>query len=558
MNRGNLLNKSHFTFVIIDYNLQFFPDLTATVNVGIDKSNSHGRRVTSEFIPTSDDNFDGSRTSFTQEATNQLFDAYLTYNKSLNDLHNITMVAGYSYQSFEFDNFSDDSELFEDSIANPSANIAYEFVDKSKNVLLSYFGRLNYDFDGKYLLTATLRADASSKLNPDDRWGYFPSVAAAWNIHKESFMSDSFINELKLRVGYGEVGNVNGLGDYRFLTRYNVSQSTANYQFGTAFLQTYRPEPLNKELKWEVGSTFNVGLDYGLLDRRVSGSINAYIKKTNDLIAFASVDPFTNFGNRVDKNIGDMENKGIEFALNLVPVRNEDFEWSINYNIAFNDNTITDLPFDQPTGGISGGVGNNVQIHTEGETPNSYYVFQQVYDASGKPIEGAFVDRNGDNIINDDDKYIYKDPYADIIMGLNTNLSYKKWDFTMVSRANLGNYAYDNVASSNAYFTRATENNILTNLHSDYLDTGFQNTTESNLLSSHYVKEASFFKIDNITLGYTLDNAIKDTTLRIYGSLQNVATITDYEGLDPEISGGIDNNFYPRPRSFVLGVNVDF
>ena len=534
-----------------DYKLHFFPDLTATVNVGIDKSNSHGRRITQENIQTTDQSFNGAKTTFRQEANNELFDAYLTYTKSIKDAHNITMVVGYSYQAFDFDNFSYDSEKEEDGND-------FEFIDKSKNVLLSYFGRLNYNFKSKYLLTATLRADASSKLNPDDRWGYFPSLAAAWNIHKEDFMNDSFFNELKLRVGYGEVGNVNGLGDYRFLTRYNVSQSTANYQFGSSFLQTYRPEPLNKDLKWEVGSTFNAGLDYGFLNRRITGSVNAYIKKTKDLIAFASVDPFTNFGNRVDKNIGDMENKGIEVALNVIPVQTDDLEWSVNYNISFNDNTITNLPFDQPTGGISGGVGNNVQIHREGETPNSYYVFQQVYDTNGKPIEGAYVDRNGDNVINDDDKYIYKDPYADIIMGLNTNLSYKKWDFSMQTRANIGNYAYDNVASSNAYKRRATDNNILTNLHADYLVTDFQETTEGNLLSSHFVKEASFFKIDNITLGYTLDKAIKNTTLRVYGSLQNVATITDYEGLDPEITGGIDNNFYPRPRSFVLGVNIDF
>jgi len=535
-----------------DYKLHFFSDLTATVNLGYDKSNSNGRRVTSDLLPTSNPNFEGSYSLYGQDATNKLFDAYLTYSKSINDLHNITAVVGHSYQSFEFDN-NDSSRDFNTGITTGGG------IDKSKNVLLSYFGRLNYDFDGKYLLTATVRADASSKLNPDDRWGYFPSLAVAWNAHKESFLEDSFLNELKLRVGYGEVGNVNGLGDYRFLTQYIGSQPSANYQFGTGFLQTYRPEPINEDLRWEVGSTINIGLDYGLFDKRISGSINAYLKETKDLIAFASVDPFTNFGNRVDKNIGDMENKGIEFAINVIPFQTDEFEWSLNYNIAFNDNTITNLPFDQPTGGISGGVGNNVQVHTEGETPNSYFVFQQVYDTSGKPIEGAYVDRNGDNLINDEDKFIYKDPYADIIMGLNTNVRFKNWDFAMVTRANLGNYAYDNVASANAYGARATQNNILYNLHSDYLSTGFENTTETNLLSSHFVKEASFFKIDNITLGYRLpEDTFKDVSLRLYGSLQNVATVTNYKGLDPEINGGIDNNFYPRPRTFVMGVNIDF
>ncbi|SFZ95201.1 iron complex outermembrane recepter protein, partial [Flaviramulus basaltis] len=537
----------------VDYKLHFFPDLNATVNVGIDKSNSHGRTITSEFIPTSDPTWNGSTYKYTNESTNKLFDAYLTYGKTINDLHNINVVAGYSYQSFEYNNYSYDSENEEDGND-------YEFIDKSKNVLLSYFGRFNYDYDGKYLVTATLRADASSLLNPNDRWGYFPSVAVAWNMHKEHFLEDSFLNELKLRVGYGEVGNVNGLDPYQFLTRYTGSQSDANYQFGNSYYQTYRPDPINENLKWEIGNTFNVGLDFSLLDGRVSGSANAYLKKTKDLIAFASVDPFTNFGSRINKNIGDMENKGIEFAINVVPVRTDDFQWSINYNIAFNDNKITRLPFDQEVGGISGGVGNNVQLHTEGEAPYSFNVFQQIYDTNGKPIEGAFVDRNGDNVINDADKYLYHDPYADVIMGLNTNLNYKNWDLAIVTRANIGNYAYNNVASGNSYLNGVipTTNNFLWNIHSDYLETGFLNQTDENFLSSHWIEEASFFKVDNITLGYTLGKAIKDTNIRLYGSVQNVLTVTDYNGLDPEITGGIDNSFYPRPRSFVLGVNLDF
>lgn len=535
-----------------DYKLHFFPDITATVNVGYDKSDSGGRTLTSEFIPTSDTTFNGSRMTYNQEATNELFDAYLTYKKSINDVHNITAVAGYSYQSFEFDNFFFDSEAQEEGND-------FEFIDKSKNVLLSYFGRLNYDYDGKYLLTATLRADASSKLNPKDQWGYFPSAAIAWNIHKEDFMADSFFNQLKLRVGYGEIGNVNGLGDYLFLTRYTGSQSTANYQFGSAFLQTFRPEPLNENLRWEVGKTYNIGLDYSLFDSRISGSVNVYQKDTNDLIAFATIDPFTNFGSKIDKNIGDMRNKGVEFAINVIPVQTEDIEWSISYNVAFNDNEVTKLPFEQAVGGISGGVGNNIQTHQEGEAPFSFLVYKQVYDDAGRPIEGAFVDRNGDNIINDDDRYISHSPFADVIMGLNTNLSFKNWDLSVVTRANIGNYAYDNVASSNAYLRRATQNNILRNLHSDFFNTGFVEITERNLLSDYYIQEASFFKVDNITLGYRLpENTIEGIDLRVYGSVQNVITVTDYDGLDPEISGGIDNNFYPRPRTFVFGVNIDF
>ncbi len=536
----------------VDYKLHFFPDLTATINVGFDKSNSGGRTITSEFIPTSDPTFNGSRTTFNQESTNQLFDAYVTYNKSINDVHNITAVAGYSYQSFEFDNFNFDSEAQEEGND-------FEFIDKSKSVLLSYFGRLNYDYNGKYLLTATLRADASSKLNPNDRWGYFSSAAVAWNIHKEDFMANSIFNQLKLRIGYGQIGNVNGLGDYNFLTRFTGSQSTANYQFGNAFLQTFRPEPINENLRWEVGETYNIGLDYSLFESRISGSVNVYQKDTKDLIAFATIDPFTNFGSKIDKNIGDMRNKGVEFAINVVPVQTKDFELSIGYNVAFNDNEVTKLPFEQAVGGISGGVGNNIQTHQEGEAPFSFLVYKQVYDDAGRPIEGAFVDRNGDNVINDDDRYVSHSPFADVIMGLNTNLSFKNWDLAVITRASIGNYAYNNVASSNAFLRRATDNNILRNLHSDYLNTGFVEITERNLLSDYYIEEASYFKIDNITLGYRLpENSIKGVDLRVYGSVQNVTTVTDYNGLDPEISGGIDNNFYPRPRTFVFGVNIDF
>ncbi|WP_299386032.1 TonB-dependent receptor [uncultured Lacinutrix sp.] len=534
----------------LDYKIHGFENLTATVNVGFDTSNSHGRTITSEFIPTSDPTFNGARTNYIQNSDNKIFDAYLTYKKSFKDVHNLTVAAGHAYQSFEYDNYSYDSEAEEDGNQ-------FEFIDKSKSVLLSYFSRANYDYDGKYYLTASVRADASSKLNPDDRWGIFPSVAAAWSIHKEDFMQESFFNELKLRVGYGEVGNINGLGDYQFLTRYQGSTDTANYQFGNSFYQTYRPEPINKDLRWEIGRTFNIGLDYAFLNRRVSGSINAYKKETNDLIASSLVDPFTNFGNRINANIGNMENKGLEFNLNLIPFKTDDFEWSVNYNIALNDNEITKLSVDQPQGGISTGVGNNVQVHREGESANSFYVYEQVYSASGAPLEGVFVDRNGDDIINEDDKYIKEDPFGDILMGFNTNVSYKDWDFSLQSRASLGNYMYNDVEASGGILANATNNSILSNIHSDYYNSGFTVINDRTALSDHFVQEASFFKIDNITIGYTL-NKVKNTTFRFYGSLQNVLTITDYEGLDPEINLGIDNNFYPRPRSFVMGVNIDF
>ena len=533
----------------LDYELPFTEGLTATLNVGYDDASSEGSRTTSEFFPTSDPTWNGSLSTYTQSATNTLLDAYITYEKSYDD-SSLNAVAGYSYQAFEFDNYSYDSEAEEDGND-------YEFIDKSKNVLLSYFGRLNYDLKGKYLFTATMRADASSKLNPDDRWGFFPSFAMAWNVDQEDFFKGDVFNSLKLRLGYGQVGNVNGLGDYKFLTRYTGSTSTAYYQFGNSFYQTFRPEPINPDLRWEIGETLNLGIDYTIFNSKLSGSINIYQESTKDLIAYTLVDPFTNFGNRIDANIGDMENKGVELTFNLPLMQTDDYENILDFNIAFNDNVVTRLPDQQFIGGISGGVGNTIQTHVEGEAPYSFLVYQQVYDTNGTPIEGVYVDRNGDNIINDDDRYIKEDPFADIIMGLTNSVRYKDWDFSVTARASIGNYAYNNLASNAVFNAAASINNILNNIHSDYLSTGFIDFTENSLLSDHYIQEASFVKIDNISIGYNMTTN-SGCKIRFFGSLQNVATFTDYKGIDPEIYGGIDNNFYPRPQTGVFGVTFEF
>ena len=532
----------------LDYDLPM-DGLKATVNLAYDDASSDGSRATSEMIPTSDPTWNGSLSTYTQSATNTLLDAYLTYEKSFEN-SSLNAVAGYSYQAFEFDNFSYDSEAEEDGND-------YEFIDKSKNVLLSYFGRVNYDIEGKYLFTATMRADASSKLNPDDRWGFFPSFAMAWNVDKEDFFKGDVFNSLKIRVGYGQVGNVNGLGDYKFLTRYTGSTSTAYYQFGDSFYQTFRPEPINPDLRWEIGETLNLGIDYSMFNNKLNGSVNIYQKTTKDLIAYTLVDPFTNFGNRIDANIGDMENKGVELNFNFPLMTTDDYENIIDFNIAFNDNVVTRLPDQQFIGGISGGVGNTIQTHVEGEAPYSFLVYQQVYDNSGTPIEGVYVDRNNDNIINDDDRYIKEDPFADIIMGLTNSIRYKSWDFSITARASIGNYAYNNLASNAVFNAAASVNNILNNIHSDYLSTGFIDFTENSLLSDHYIQEASFVKIDNISIGYNLSTK-NGCKVRVFGSLQNVATFTDYQGIDPEIYGGIDNNFYPRPQTGVFGVTFEF
>jgi iron complex outermembrane receptor protein len=537
----------------LDYDV--LDNLTATVNAGYDYASGDGSNIVDKNMPNDGIGFNGSSNRYGNKTTNQLFDAYLNYSNNIGDL-NLSMTAGHSYQSFEYDNFASNySEyLNEDGSINSDNSINQDFIDTSKNVLLSYFGRLNLSFDERYLLTATYRADASSKLPKDDRWGHFISAAFAWNIHNDINL-DGVFDILKLRVGYGEVGNVNGLGDYNFLTRYVKSNNQGLYGFGTQFYTTYRPEPINKDLRWEVGQTTNIGLDFDFSEFSLSGSVNAYIKETNDLIATAVVDPFTNFGTTLDANIGDMENKGIELVLNSTLVDKNDFSFNVSYNVAFNDNKILRLVNEQNVGDI--GFGNALQRHQEGKSPYAFYSYKQIYNAKGNPIEGAFADLNGDGIINNNDRYFYKDPYADVLMGLTLSFEYKNFDITSVSRASLGNYASNRMEAASNY-TQITNLNRLSNVHRSYLDTRLTVFSDKNNVSDHYVQNASFFRMDNITVGYTIDNFIDNYPLRLYLTGDNLFTITKYNGIDPEITGGIDSNFYPRARTIAFGLDLNF
>ena len=541
--------------VKVDYTLPFFKDITATINAGIDYTKSKGDDNTDPRMPSSSPTFNGVLSHYENEASNALFDAYANYMKEVGK-HNFSFMVGHSYQRFYFSNVSKRTESF-----IGQSDIVKPVDDKARNVLISFFGRANYSFNDRYMLTATLRADASSKLNPDDRWGYFPSVALAWNVKNESFLKEKEkVNELKLRLGYGEVGNVNGLGDYLFLTRYIGSvNDAAYYQMGNVFIPTARPESVNKHLKWEIGNTLNAGIDYGFFGNRFFGSLDVYRKITKDLIAEANVAPFTNYGSRIASNIGDMENKGVEFIASVVPVRNDEknINWTLTYNIAYNKNEITKLTNLQNVGGISGGTGNTVQRHQEGYAPYTFYLYEQVYSADGNPIEGAYVDKNGDGKIDENDRYMGKSPYADITMGLTTNLNYKQWDLNIATRASLGNYVYDNVSSANASLDRVYSDNILRNTPSSYYDTLLSQRKTQTMLSDMYLHDASFFKIDNITLGYNFPEANK-LKVRLYATMQNVLTVSKYKGLDPEVFGGIDNNVYPRPKTYLFGINLNF
>ena len=539
----------------IDYDLPL-DGLVATVNAGYDHSKGDGFSSVDKNMPTDSAGFDGSKNDYLNETTNLLFDAYLNYAREF-DESNLSVTAGHSYQSFEYDNSSSSSiqYLNADGTVNTATSITNSYIDTSKNVLLSYFGRANFSYNEKYLLTATIRADASSKLPKNDRWGQFFSAALAWNLHNENFGVDKVFDQLKLRIGAGEVGNVNGLGDYNFLTRYVSSDSQSKYGFGNSFYTTYRPAPINKNLRWEIGQTANVGIDFSFAKIKLNGSINAYIKKTKDLIATAVVDPFTNFGTTIDANIGDMENKGIEIELNSTLYQSDDIKFDLSYNVAFNGNEITRLDNVQNVGGV--GFGGFLQRHETGKSPYAYYVYKQIYDHKGRPIEGAYADLNGDGQINNDDKYFYKDPYADVIMGLTATIVYKKFDFSMVSRASLGNYS-NNRMSAASNLSQITNLGRLSNVHTSYLDTGFLYFSDKNTVSDHYIQNASFLKLDNVTLGWTVDNVIDNNPMRLYISADNLLTITEYDGVDPEITGGIDSNFYPRSRVVALGLDINF
>jgi iron complex outermembrane receptor protein len=484
----------------------------------------------------------------------------LNYVKTIDALDSrIDAMAGYSWQHFWRAGQSKSTNVKGDNV--------YSDTDyETENYLVSFFGRLNYTFKDRYLATFTLRNDGSSRFSPDTRWGLFPSVALAWQIAEESFLADSrTISDLKLRLGYGITGQQNITdNDYPYMPRYTFGEPTASYQFGNSYVTTIRPEGYDANIKWEETTTYNIGLDFGFLNNRISGAVDAYYRVTDDLINFIPVPAGTNLTNMILTNVGDLENRGLEFSIDAVPVSKENLSWNVGFNVSYNENKITKLTaIDDPTyigvetGGISGGVGNNIQIHSVGFPANSFFVYEQVYTPEGKPIEGLYVDRNGDGVITNDDKYRYKKPTADVFMGFSSKLYYNDWDFGFNGRVSLNNYVYNNIWSG-----QATYNNLynsvgyLNNISEAVFDSGFENP---KYFSDYYIQNGSFLRLDNISLGYTFSNFYQERMkIRLYGTVQNVLVITDYEGLDPEVSDGIDNNIYPRPRTFVLGVSINF
>lgn len=542
----------------LDYTLPFLKDLRAVLNVGYDYSKGQGTVYIMDSAAMSYIR-GGVNNKYEQTKKNKLLDFYFNYVKDIKSIRSrLDVTAGYGYQDFmrmspNYADYRANGQEF--APANP-------FPFETQNTLVSFYGRANFSVHSKYLFTGTLRRDGSSRFSPDTRWGWFPSAAFAWNISEESFLKgNKTLSNLKLRLGYGVTGQQEIGNDYAYIANYTLGAETAQYQFGNTFYQVQRPVGYDANIKWEETKTFNIGIDFGFLNGRVSGTVDYYNKETIDLLSFIDVPAGTNFTNRIFTNVGDMNNKGIEFTLNSNIIRKTKLTWDAGFNITYNKNEVTRLTkVDDPTfvgvatGGISGAVGNTIQIHSIGYRPSSFFVLQQVYTDQKKPIEGLYVDRNKDGVINNLDYYRYKSPEPEVVIGFNTAVSYEHWNFSTVLRANLGNYMYNNIFSSNGVFQPGSQL-FLNNVHRNYQETGFGTY---QYFSDYYVENASFLRMDNFTVSYDFGKVFNNkANLRITGNVQNVFVTSKYRGLDPEIAGGIDNNFYPRPRIFSLGANLE-
>ena len=564
----------------LDYKFHFLPDLHANINAGYDVSDGKGHTRTTDsaaetYVAGAPGN--GENNPYKLTNTNTLFEAYLSYAKDLPSIKShFDVLGGYSFNNYlttlyNYASYYANGVMVANTApATPSA--------RQEHTLISWFGRANYSYDDKYLLTATLRDDGSSRFAPQYRWGLFPSVALGWKIKAEPFLSNvDAVSQLKLRLGYGLTGQQDGIGNYNYLAYYSLSDSNAAYEFGNNYYQGYRPGGFNPALRWEQTATSNIGLDYGFLDNRIYGSIDFYYKNTTKLLNLVSQPALSNYSAYIVANVGSMTNKGVEFSLGFQPIRSKDLTWDVGFNVTYNKNKITNLtviPNDTaypglPGGAIAGGIGGGTaEISAVGGPKNTFYLYRQVYNTSGQPIEGVFVDKNNDGVINQNDLYKTKPADPQTFMGFTTNVTWRRFNAGFVLRASLGMYDYNNIWSQTGNLNQVLGNPTLYNASSNYLTTHFKGGNANELLSDYYIQNASFLRMDNINIGYNF-GALSHTrtNLRVSAGVQNVFVITKYKGLDPEIGAntdsglgtpGIDNNLYPRPRVYNLGLNLDF
>ena len=563
----------------VDYKIHGFEDLHLHMNAGMDISSGKSNKSQSPYTYASGTYYYGNYGWNTQDTYNLSLNLYAQYMKDVADIHHFDIMAGYEWQHFHIKSdyfyygLYPETSTKVDADGNPLAGTYYQPSEntlyKSENYLVSFFGRFNYTLMDRYMLTFTLRDDGSSRFSKSKRWGLFPSLALAWKFKEESFLKDvSWVSDAKLRLGWGKTGQQEGIGDYTYIATYTPNSQGAYYPlFGEG--RTLRPDAYNPNLTWEKTTTWNAGLDLSFMRDRLSLNFDFYHRKTTDLINTVVVPVGTNFANKVTSNIGSLHNTGFEFAANWRAIQTKDWSWQIGYNLTWNKNKIDELvanggeDYKILHGGLAVGDSGSdgIKAWHVGRPVEAFYVYQQVYDANGKPIEGQYVDRDGNGILNSDDRYYYKKSTPDVTMGFTSKLIWKNWDFGFSLRASINNYVYNgveagnsNLALTNTYLGKAWHNVI-----NMAREKNWQSATVRGALSDYYIQNASFLKCDNITLGYSFSNLFGlKANGRVYATVQNVFTITEYKGLDPEIDGGYDGNIYPRPFVGILGVSLNF
>ena len=558
MNDSQSTVKRFIGNIDADYRLHFFPDLKLHATLGYDYAQGKG----SVYVPAeAAQNYTTSGLDYSygpQKKENRLLTLYANYNKLVESIKSsFDVTAGYDYQYWKSTTplYSEMNTLGEIQKTSKASD--------ERHVLLSYYGRLNYSFNSRYMLTTTVRRDATSRFAKNVRWGTFPSVALGWRVTEESFLKDNkVISTLKVRASYGVTGQQDGIGNYNYLPIYTISQSGAGSLIGGTPTPTYRPKAYVPNLKWETTTSWNVGFDFGFLKDRITGSFDYYTRQTKDLIATVPAAAGTTFDRNITTNVGNVDSQGVEFSLNATPIQTKDWNWDLSFNMTWQKMKVKNLSLTAGTPATNTSVGPyidsyQVQTLSEGYAPYMFYVYHQLYDEkTGKPIEGAYVDLDGDGQINSNDLYRYHSPAPDYILGFSTSLRYKKWTLSTSLRANIGNYVYNAMAmNSGAWETVSYNSYQLNNLSSTYLKTGFQTR---QYLSDYYVENASFLKMDNLSLGYNFGTIYKGCSLNVSAMVQNVFCITKYSGVDPEVPDGVDNSFYPRPRTFSLNIGINF
>ncbi len=546
----------------VDYKVHFLPELKLHATLGADYAKGDGTIYVPAYAAQAfnkDESLSGSDYKYgPQKNENRLLTLYANYAKYFENIKsNVDLTAGYDYQYWK------SSTPLYYTLSAAGTTLSTVKASDYRHVMLSYYGRVNYSFDGKYLLTATVRRDASSRFSKDTRWGTFPSVALGWTLTEEPWLKNQkVLSNLKLRASYGVTGQQEGIGNYNYLPVYTSSVTGAEALINGQYINTYRPEAYVENLKWETTTSWNFGLDFGFLNGRIGGAIDFYTRKTKDLLASVPTAAGTNFSKTILTNVGNVDSKGMEVSLNATPIQTKDWEWNLSYNFTWQNMKVKNLSLTKGGSQTNVKVGPSIdayqfQVLSEGYEPYMFYVYHQLYDPeTGKPIEGAYADLNHDGEINDADLYRYHSPAPKYIMGLSTSLRYKQLTLGMSFRANIDNYVYNGMGmSTGAWETVSYNNSQLNNLNTSFLKTGFKTR---QYLSDYYVENASFLKLDNLSLSYNVGKINKWASLTVSAMVQNVFTITSYSGTDPEVPNGMDNSFYPRPRTYSLSLGLQF